>query len=131
MRFSTTAWAYTWARSIRSLLARAQCLLIPSSVAETSSLVAMEALASGTPVIAFRSGALPEIVAHGETGFIVDSGEEMAEAVSEVSCLSRVRCGDEAVRRFDSARMVDDYLALYRRMTTRHFASGCAPHANL
>ena len=54
------------------LLARARCLLIPSLVAETSSLVAMEALASGTPDIAFRSGALPEIVEHGRTGFIVD-----------------------------------------------------------
>jgi glycosyltransferase involved in cell wall biosynthesis len=64
-----------------SLLSRARCVLIPSLIAETSSLVAMEALSSGTPVIAFRSGALPEIVSDGQTGILVDSAEEMSHAV--------------------------------------------------
>ncbi len=63
------------------LLADARCLLLPSLVAETSSLVAMEAISSGTPVVAYRAGALPEVVEHAQTGFIVDSEDEMLDAV--------------------------------------------------
>ena len=54
----------------KQLLLQAKCLLVPSTVSETSSLVAMEALAAGTPVIAFGSGALPEIIEHGRTGYM-------------------------------------------------------------
>lgn len=96
------------------LLAAARCVLIPSLAAETGSLVAMEAIASGKPVIAFRSGALPETVEHGVTGFIVDSEAEMAEAVQRTGEISPFRCREEAVRRFDAARMVEDYINLYR-----------------
>ena len=96
------------------LLAQARCVLIPSLVPETGSLVAMEAISSGTPVIAFRSGALPEIVEHGVTGFIVDSEEEMAQAVARTREISPARCRQEALRRFDAARMAETYLNLYR-----------------
>jgi glycosyltransferase involved in cell wall biosynthesis len=98
----------------RALLAEARCLLIPSAVAETSSLVAMEAFASGTPVIAFRSGALPEIVDHGKTGFIVDSEDGMVEAVRRAGEISSTDCRRAAEVRFDSERMVRDYLDLYK-----------------
>lgn len=100
------------------LLSRARCLLIPSLVPETSSLVAMEAASSGTPVIAFRSGALPEVVEHGATGFIVDNEDEMASAVECVSVISAERCREQARARFDAVRMVRDYLALYERILT-------------
>lgn len=95
------------------LLARAKCLLAPSLVAETSSLVAMEAIASGTPVVAFRSGALPEVVDDGVTGYIVDSESEMADAVARVDAISPARCREVAASRFDARRMVREYLALY------------------
>jgi glycosyltransferase involved in cell wall biosynthesis len=98
------------------LLAAARCVLIPSLVAETGSLVAMEAISSGAPVIAFRSGALPEIIEHGVTGFIVDSEEEMAEAVNRAPEISPSRCREQALRRFDAARMIEDYLKLYGRV---------------
>ena len=62
----------------RALLSKARCLLVTSSVPETSSLVAMEALASGTPVIAFPVGALPDLIDHGRTGFLVKNVAEMA-----------------------------------------------------
>lgn len=97
----------------RRLLGEAKCLLIPSTVAETSSLVAMEALASGTPVIAFPSGALPEIIEPGRTGYLVNSAEEMAEAIAMVNGIDGQECLREARERFSSQRMVCDYVALY------------------
>jgi glycosyltransferase involved in cell wall biosynthesis len=115
----------------RALLSRAECLLVPSLVSETSSLVTMEALSSGTPVIGFRAGALPEIIDDGETGFIVDSEEQMAEAVAQVDLLSRAHCRTQASKRFSATRMIDRYLALYREMRTRDFAINCALQENL
>lgn len=103
------------------LYSKARCVLIPSLVAETSSLVAMEAMSSGTSVVAFRSGALPEIVEHGRTGFIVDSEDEMADAVQRIDEISPEMCRAQAVRRFSAERMVEEYLRLYRRMIRRDF----------
>jgi glycosyltransferase involved in cell wall biosynthesis len=105
------------------LLSEALCVLVPSLIAETSSLVAMEAIASGTPVVAFRSGALPEIVEDGLTGFIVDSEEEMARAFENAVALSPQVCRSRALERFDYKRMVDRYLALYRKLICRSAAT--------
>jgi len=99
------------------LLAGAKCLLIPSLVPETSSLVAMEAMASGTPVIAWRSGALPEIVSEGRTGFLVDIVEQMAHAISVADSIQPDVCRREAERSFSSEKMICEYFALYRSVT--------------
>lgn len=98
------------------LLRSAQCLLVPSNVPETSSLVSMEALACGTPVIAMRSGALPEIVEDGKTGFIVGSMEQMVAAMHEVYRIDPMVCRDEARRRFSRERMVNEYISLYEEL---------------
>src|SRR5689334_14368807 len=100
----------------RRLLTGARCLLVPSLVAETSSLVAMEALACGTPVIAFRSGALPEIVEHGRTGFLVNDERQMADAIAAVGTLDPAACREIAGRRFSLEKMVDAYFAIYRSL---------------
>jgi glycosyltransferase involved in cell wall biosynthesis len=100
----------------RALLAGARCVLVPSVAPEASSLVAMEALASGTPVVAFRSGALPEIVEHGRTGFVVTDAEEMATAIGWVDELSSETCRAAAERRFDARVMTASYLALYEEL---------------
>jgi len=101
---------------LRALLGRAKCLLHPTLAPETSSLVAMEALAVGTPVIAYPSGALPEIVEDGVTGFLVESVEEMAEAIGKVHTLSPAACRKAAELRFSKERMIEGYFDLYRKM---------------
>jgi len=107
--------AVTGARKSR-LLARARCLLVPSKVAETSSLVAMEAIAAGTPVIAYRAGALPDVVEHGRTGFLVDGPAEMAEAIGAVDSIDPAECRARAQQRFPVERMTGAYLGRYREL---------------
>jgi glycosyltransferase involved in cell wall biosynthesis len=98
------------------LLAGAQAVLIPSLASETSSLVAMEAASAGTPVIAYRSGALPEVIADGQTGFIVESEQEMAEAVGRVPTIFPDECRKRACKLFDADRMAAQYIELYSQI---------------
>lgn len=102
------------------LLRHARALLLTSTAEETSSLVAMEAMACGTPVIAMRRGAFPEIVADGETGFVVDGVHQMASAVTEVSSISPAACRRRVEEMFSAQRMADDYAALYQRVLDGH-----------
>ena len=109
-------------------LAHARCVLITSRARETSSLVAMEALAAGTPVIAYRSGALPDLVEHGVTGFLVDDADGMAEAIGRADAIDPAACLRAARERFRLAHMLDAYLALYARLiaNARTVAMACA-----
>jgi glycosyltransferase involved in cell wall biosynthesis len=104
------------AKRKQELMARALCVLVPSLVEETSCLVAMEALACGTPVIAFRRGALAEIVEHGRTGFLVDTASEMAEAIPFAANLSSAECRKHAEKAFSATIMVQRYLSLYAEL---------------
>lgn len=103
----------------RRLLSGARCLLSASLAPETSSLVAMEALACGTPVIAFPSGALPEIVDDCVTGFLVRDVGEMADAIGAARAIDPETCRRVARRRFSAETMVARYLALYQRIAAR------------
>ncbi|MBV8533420.1 MAG: glycosyltransferase [Verrucomicrobia bacterium] len=98
------------------LLSKARCLLQPSLAPETSSLVAMEALACGTPVIAFPSGALPEIIDNGKTGFLVRSATEMARAILVADRIRPEDCLDAARARFSGGRMTREYIELYEEL---------------
>ena len=100
----------------RRLLTAARCLLVPSLAAETSSLVAMESLACGTPVVAFAAGALPEVVAHGRTGFIVRNVAEMVAAIGRAGEIKPQACRAAAWESFDLPRMTGAYLSRYHRL---------------
>ncbi|HEU4415839.1 MAG TPA: glycosyltransferase, partial [Candidatus Angelobacter sp.] len=102
-----------------NLLRRAQALLITSQAEETSSLVAMEAAACGTPVIAFRRGALPEVVKDHVTGFVVDGLADAVEACGQTRSISNAACAAYARKNFGSAPMSDSYSRLYHRVTGR------------
>ncbi len=100
----------------RRLLAAARCLVVPSLVPETSSLVAMEAASCGTPVVAFRIGALPEVVEHGRTGLIVDDLAGLVAALDAVGSIDRALCRAVAAQRFSHEQMAAAYIAQYRQL---------------
>lgn len=98
------------------LLRRATALLNPISWREPFGLVMAEALACGTPVLAYPHGAAGEIVTSGETGFLVNDESEMAAAVAGIGMLDRRRCRQRAVAMFDSGLMTRRYERLYRQV---------------
>jgi glycosyltransferase involved in cell wall biosynthesis len=98
-----------------ALLGRATALLHPINFAEPFGLSVVEAMACGTPCIAFPRGSMPEIVRDGETGFLVREIDRAVRAIGRIHAISRQRCREEAERRFSADRMVDDYLRLYGR----------------
>jgi len=100
----------------QQLLCNARAVLVTSLVEETSCLVAMEAAASGTPVIAFGHGALPEIVRHGVTGFVVEELRAAVQILEQLQQIDPVVCICHARDHFTSARMAEGYLDLYQRV---------------
>src|SRR5438477_407880 len=101
-------------------LGNAYALLFPIDWPEPFGLVMIEAMACGTPVIAYEGGAVSEVIEEGRTGFIVKGLEDAAEAVRRVPELSRVRCREAFEKRFTAARMASDYLQVYERVIRRH-----------
>lgn len=95
------------------VLGSAHALLHPIDFAEPFGLSVVEALACGTPVIAYPRGSMPELIDDGATGFLVDGPVTAAAAVGRLDHLDRAHCRSVAERRFSAGRMVDDYLAVY------------------
>lgn len=102
------------------LLQNARALLVPSLVDETSSLVSMEAMACGTPVIAFNRGAVPEVVVNELTGFLVRDVDAMAEAVWRVGDINPHACRVHVEVNYAASRMADQYENLYERVLAMH-----------
>jgi glycosyltransferase involved in cell wall biosynthesis len=103
-------------RTKDEFLGNARALLFPIDWPEPFGVAMIEALACGTPVIAWRCGSVPEVIDEGVTGFIVESLEEAVQAVARVASLSRRRCREVFEQRFSAARMAQDYLAIYERL---------------
>jgi glycosyltransferase involved in cell wall biosynthesis len=105
-----------------AFLGGARALLFPIDWPEPFGLVLIEALACGTPVIAYRRGSVPEILEDGVTGFIVDNASQAVAAVRRLPEISRQRCRQAFETRFSVGRMAGDYLALYARLAARDAA---------
>jgi glycosyltransferase involved in cell wall biosynthesis len=98
------------------LMVEARATLMLGAWPEPFGLVAIESMATGTPVIGRRAGALTETIDHGVTGFLVDDLDEATLAVSRVVSLDRAAIADSTRQRFAVDRMVDEYEAVYRRL---------------
>jgi glycosyltransferase involved in cell wall biosynthesis len=97
-------------------LGKAAALLFPIKWPEPFGLVLIEAMACGTPVIAFRGGSVEEVIDEGVSGFVCDGIESAVEAVARLGQISRARCREAFERRFSAARMAREYLEVYQRL---------------
>jgi glycosyltransferase involved in cell wall biosynthesis len=105
-------------RQRNELLGNAAAFLFPIEWPEPFGLVMIEAMACGTPVIAWRRGSVPEVIDDGVTGIIVESVEQAVEAVGRIHRLSREACRRTFERRFDARRMAADYVEIYRGLAS-------------
>jgi glycosyltransferase involved in cell wall biosynthesis len=96
-----------------SFLGKARALLFPIDWPEPFGLVMIEAMACGTPVVAFRHGSVSEVIDSGVTGYVVDSMDQALAAAARVHELSRFRIRETFEHRFTARRMAEDYLELY------------------
>lgn len=99
-----------------ALLGAARALLFPIDWPEPFGLVMIEALACGTPVIAFECGSVPEVLNDGKTGFIVRSVPEAVERLKKITNISRRHCRQEFESRFTAAQMAKNYVTVYRQL---------------
>jgi glycosyltransferase involved in cell wall biosynthesis len=99
-----------------TFLGEAYALLFPIDWPEPFGLVMIEAMACGTPIIAYPHGSVPEVLEDGVTGWLVEGIEEAVQAVVRVPALSRARCRQVFEERFSVSRMTHDYLQIYKRL---------------
>jgi glycosyltransferase involved in cell wall biosynthesis len=104
-------------------LGNAYALLFPIDWPEPFGLVMIEAMACGTPIIAYDRGSVPEVMENGVTGFIVSEIEQAVKAVGRVRDLSRARCREVFEKRFTANRMASDYMNVYTRLADSRMRS--------
>jgi len=109
------------------LIRNAQALLITSNINETSSVVAMEAAACGTPVVALRQGSLPEVVANGITGALANSIDDMVAAIQRIDEFVGEDCRHYAEQHYSAIGMADRYEQLYRVASRRKTETSRVP----
>jgi glycosyltransferase involved in cell wall biosynthesis len=98
------------------LMSKAACLLHPITWREPFGLVVVEAMATGCPVVAFRKGSSPEIVANGKTGFVVENEKQMVRAVKKIDSIDRRACREHVMEKFNTTKMVNAYEKLYNKI---------------
>lgn len=94
----------------------AECLLMPIKWHEPFGLVIVEAMACGTPVIAFNQGSVPELIKHGKTGYIVNNTDQMVKAIKSIGEISREVCRKHVLDNFSVKKMVSGYEAVYKEI---------------
>jgi glycosyltransferase involved in cell wall biosynthesis len=108
----------------RDLLSRARCLLFPVQWEEPFGMVMIEAMACGTPVVALRHGAVPEVVQHGVTGLICDSPDELPRALAEVTRIDPAACRKHVAEEFSAQELARGYERAYWAALTAHARRG-------
>lgn len=103
----------------QGFLGEAKALLFPIDWDEPFGLVLIEAMACGTPVLAWDKGSVPEVIENGKTGFIVDNMEDAVQYVSSLEAISRKQVRAEFEKRFTAKRMAKDYLSVYRELINK------------
>lgn len=104
------------------LMSEAKALLFPIDWEEPFGMVVIEAMACGTPVVAMRRGAMPEIIEHGVTGFLADTEEEFAEYMDRVDEIDPEACREAVRKKFSTERMAKRYLNRYNTVIKKHQA---------
>jgi glycosyltransferase involved in cell wall biosynthesis len=102
-------------------LGKATATLFPVQWPEPFGMVMIESLACGTPVIAFKQGAVPEVLHNRTTGFIVNSINEAVESVRHLELISRYLCREVFEKRFKAAKMTDNYIDVYHKLLSESF----------
>lgn len=107
----------------KELMANAKCLLAPITWPEPFGLFMIEAMACGTPVIAYNQGAAPEIVRQEETGYLVNSIDEMVDSVKKIEQIDSWKCRQRVLRNFDVPVLADNYLKAYEQILSENCAT--------
>ncbi len=100
----------------KELLSKARCLLHLINFDEPFGLTVIEAMASGTPVIALNRGSMPEIISPGRTGFLVQDGEQATECIGKLDSIDRGECRRWVKKHFSAQKMVEEYSLIYERI---------------
>jgi glycosyltransferase involved in cell wall biosynthesis len=101
---------------LQEFLGNARALIVPSIYNEPFGMVVIEAMACGTPVIGLRSGAIPELIEGGVTGFVVDDEAGIADAIARIGTINRAACRRAFEKRFTLERMCQEHLAVYQNL---------------
>ena len=107
----------------KELMANAKCLLAPITWPEPFGLFMIEAMACGTPVIAYNRGAAPELVQHEETGYLVNSLDAMVDSVKKIERIDPWKCRQRVLRNFDVPVLADNYLKAYEHILSETCAT--------
>lgn len=116
-----------------ALMSKAYCFLHPINWDEPFGLTLIEAMACGAPVVAFKRGSIPEIIVNGQTGFVVETVDEMVEAVKKIPKIDRYACRTHALAKFNARQMALGYEAIYRKILDQekqNELSVAAPYTN-
>ncbi len=101
------------------LMSRAMCFLHPVTWREPFGLTLIEAMACGSPIVAFNRGSIPEVIKNGKTGFVVEDIDGMLDAIENIAMINRENCRELTLEKFNTSNMTDRYEAVYKQIINK------------